>query len=138
MTPIRSHNETAEPSPETRNPEACVLGDGALGDALHSRLAEDGLDVARFDGTLSSADETAAPAVDARWDPPIDSAGTAIVATASDARNLLVAQRLRARCDVDRVVVVTNSPDRVDAIAAAGHDPLCATTVLADALADRV
>lgn len=61
-----------------------------------------------------------------------------VVATPSDGRNLLVAQLVRARFDVERVVVLTNHPDRVEAFADVGHDSVCATDLLADGLVDRI
>jgi trk system potassium uptake protein TrkA len=61
-----------------------------------------------------------------------------VVATPSDSQNLLAAQLVRARFDVDRVVVLTNHPDRVEAFADVGHDSVCATELLADGLVDRL
>jgi len=61
---------------------------------------------------------------------------TVVVATRSDGRNLRVANLLRARADVGRVLVLVNSPGRVEAFSEAGHEPVCATTALSKTLVD--
>jgi trk system potassium uptake protein TrkA len=61
---------------------------------------------------------------------------TVVVATRDDGRNLRLAQLVRTQFDVERVRVLANAPDRYDAFADAGHEPVCATTALSDALAD--
>jgi len=60
------------------------------------------------------------------------------VATPDDGRNLLVAQLVRTRFDVGGVFVLVHTPDRSDPVAEAGHEPICATSALADAVADDV
>lgn len=60
--------------------------------------------------------------------------GTAIVASRTDRRNLLVAQLLGLR-RTERVIALVNDPRNVDAFAAAGIEPVCAATTLASALA---
>ncbi|ELZ92651.1 NAD-binding protein [Haloferax sulfurifontis] len=68
----------------------------------------------------------------------VAAASTVVVATASDSRNLLIAQLVRARFDVERVVVLVNTPDRFEMFADAGHKPVCATSVLSGTLAGAV
>jgi len=61
---------------------------------------------------------------------------TVVVATRDDGRNLRLAQLVRTHFDVERVRVLANSPDHYDVFADAGHEPVCATAALSDALAD--
>lgn len=68
----------------------------------------------------------------------LGSATTAIVGTRSDRRNLLIAQLARAHFDVANILVLTNTPSRNDVVESAGHTPICATTVLADAIATEL
>src|SRR5699024_11295317 len=67
----------------------------------------------------------------------IESLGTAIVASRTDRRNLLVAQLLGCR-RTERVIALVNDPRNVDAFAAAGIEPVCAATTLASALARQL
>lgn len=67
-------------------------------------------------------------------DPPADS--TVVVATSHDRRNLLIAQQVRAHFGVDSTLVLANTPDGYEVLEAAGHDPICATTALSEALLD--
>lgn len=62
---------------------------------------------------------------------------TVIVATRDDGRNLRLAQLVRTQFNVEQVRVLANSPDHYDIFADAGHEPVCATTALSTALADR-
>lgn len=119
-----------------------VLGGGPLGVAVTRRLRADGREVVLIDESADGSDDAVH-----RGDPTdaltLAEAGmgpdsVAIVATPSDSRNLLAAQLVRARFDVDRVVVLTNHPERVDAMADGGHDPVCATDALAAVLVDRL
>jgi Trk K+ transport system NAD-binding subunit len=122
--------------------EVYILGGGAVGTALAQRLRESNLDVNLID---VGADPGAVPS--RRVDPTysnalaeveLPSAATVIVATPGGGRNLLFAQLVRVRFDVERVLVVANNPDRVDMLADAGHDSICASTALADAVADHL
>jgi trk system potassium uptake protein TrkA len=65
-------------------------------------------------------------------------ASTVVVATRSDRRNLLIAQLVRTRFDVPRVVVLVNVPERLEPLAEAGHEPVCVTSALADVLTESV
>jgi Trk K+ transport system NAD-binding subunit len=57
----------------------------------------------------------------------------AIVATADDARNLLVTQRLRTSFDADRIYVVLNDPRNRVAFELPGVRTLCLVELLAEA-----
>ena len=117
----------------------CVLGDGALVAAVTDRLRARG-------ATVAVVDEL--PGVDASRGAPVDIATldgagldaetTVIAATASDARNLLLAQIVRVRYSVERVLVLVHAPDRVEPFADAGHDPICATSTLSAAVVDAI
>jgi trk system potassium uptake protein TrkA len=119
-----------------------VLGGGRLGVAVARRLRTDGHEVELID---ESNDPSEIPG--RRGDPAdvrvLEEAGvsdtsTVVVATRSDRRNFLIAQLVRANFDAARVVVLANTPDRYELIASAGHDPVCATSVLTDELAENV
>ncbi|WP_318567878.1 NAD-binding protein [Salinigranum marinum] len=119
-----------------------VLGGGRVGVAAARRLRAAGHDVGVVNELHCPAelpgrrgDPTDVGVLD---DAGLSNAETVVVATRSDARNLLVAGLVRTRFDVPRVVVLTNAPDRVAAVAEAGHDPVCATAALSDALVDSV
>lgn len=119
-----------------------ILGGGPVGTALTQRLRESNRDVILID-IDAGPDEVSGRRVDpsdsnALADVELPSAATVIVATPADGRNLLIAQLARVRYDVDRVLVVANNPDRVDMLADAGHDSICASTALADAVVDHL
>lgn len=122
----------------TRSADIYVLGGAAVGAAVTRRLQEDGHAVALIDESYEASDipvHSADPS-DARVlaEVGLETASTVIVATTSDSRNLLIAQLVKTRFDTENTVVLVNEPTRIAAIDDGGHDPVCATTVLADAL----
>lgn len=121
---------------DPRDGPVYVLGDGRLGTAVDRRLRAAGREVVLIDGRSVEADDTVdvAALTAAGITPDV----TVVVATTSDARNLLVAQLLRTRFEVDHVVVLTHRPDRVELVADAGHEAVCATDILSAGLADRL
>ncbi len=127
-----------EPPDDPGETEYYVLGGGRVGEAVAERLRADGYTTAIVDESYDSSELPGQ-----RGDPAdvqtLKAAGlsegtTVIVATQLDRRNLLIAQIVRTHFDVSRVLVLVNSPDRYDVLAEAGHEPVCATTVLSDAL----
>jgi trk system potassium uptake protein TrkA len=116
--------------------EYCVLG-GAVGAAVADRLRADGHAVCRIDVTATDTNRDDPPPA-ALDDDALATASTVVVATRSDARNLLLAQQLRTRFDIGRVLVLVHDPPRVPSFAAAGHEPVCATTALSEAVVDAV
>jgi trk system potassium uptake protein TrkA len=119
-----------------------VLGGGHVAAAIAGRLRTDDRPVS----VVSESYEPSEPP-GLRGDPTdarvLDAAGvagasTVVVATRSDRRNLLIAQLVRTRFDVPRVVVLVNAPERLEPLAEAGHEPVCATSALADVLTERV
>jgi trk system potassium uptake protein TrkA len=137
MTRDRSDDGTAVTAAEH---EYYVLGGGQLGAALARRLRDAGNSV-RLVAERHDDDDVAT----VRGDPgalatletaDIDPDATVVVATRDDGRNLRIAQLVRTRFDVERVRVLVNTPDRYDAFADIGHEPVCATAALSDALAE--
>ena len=120
----------------------CVLGGGQVGVAVAQRLLDDGHAVRLVDEDYNHHEipgYTGDPSdVRVLEEAEIAGASTVVVATQSDRRNLLVAQLVRAHFDVPRVVVLVNSPCRSALFEAAGHEPICATTVLSEALTKSV
>ena len=119
-----------------------VLGDGHLGAAVARRLREDGRTATTVDtsGGLPKTPGQTGNLADVRLleDAGVADASTVLVTTSSDSRNLLLAQLVRAHFDVSRVLVLVNSPPRQNIFADAGHEPVCATTALSDALVENV
>lgn len=134
---------TADGQDHEDEPSAyAVLGDRHLGTAIARGLRADGHTVRLVDESVAQSDrlERQGGLTDPEvlQEAGIGKASTVVVATRSDSRNLLVAQLARAHFDISRVVVLANDPDRFDPIAAAGHDPVCATSALSDAIVDGI
>jgi trk system potassium uptake protein TrkA len=127
---------------EGEESEYYVLGGGDLGVAVARRLRADGRRVCLVDEShdRSEAAWVQGDPADARTleAAGVDATSTVVVATGSDSRNLLIAQVVRARFDVTDVVVLTNAPDRLETFTEAGHDPVCATAALSDALVETI
>jgi Trk K+ transport system NAD-binding subunit len=118
-----------------------VLGGGQLGVAVARQLDATGhavtvVGTADVDDLPSLAGDPST--LDVLSDAGMSDRSTVVVASPSDSRNLLVAQLVRTRFDVDAVYVVVHTPDRFDIVAEAGHEPICATSVLADAVVTGV
>jgi len=142
MTTQPPPNPFARPDPDEQPPAYYVLGGNHVGEAVARRLHDDGRDVA-----VITEGPTASDVRCIRGDPTelatleaadVPDASTVVVAGRSDARNLLVAQLVRSNFEVPRVVVLTNDPDVLDPVDQAGHDPVCATTAIADAVHDEL
>jgi Trk K+ transport system NAD-binding subunit len=138
---LRTRAEPTGGGPETR---CYVLGSSHLGIAVARRLHAAGHDVTLVDADADArVDDLPTLRGDPRDPTVLSEAGvtetaTVIVATPDDGRNLLLAQLLRTRFGVPEAFVVVHTPDRFDLVAAAGHEPICATTVLADGVVDGV
>lgn len=122
--------------------EYVVLGGNHVGEAIASRLHAGGHDVVVVTDTPTSTDVRTLEGDPAELSTLVDltlaEEATVLVATRSDARNLLVAQLVRANFDVPRTFVLTNRPDRADSVDAAGHEPICATSAIADAVVEEL
>lgn len=132
----------SRPTKDEPTADYAVLGGNHLGEAVANRLHAAGK---RVCVVTESPSTTTLPSVEG--DPTdlstleqagVSEAKTVVVATTTDARNLLVAQLMRAHFDVARVVVLTNRPDNVTTVGDAGHEPLCATSIIADAVVENV
>jgi len=119
-----------------------VLGGDAVGVAVARRLRKAGHTVAVVGDTVGATDlpvvEAAPTDTAALRAAGVSDAATVVVATRSDGRNLLVAQLVRTRFDGPRVVVLANADDQVELFTDAGHEPICVTSAIADAVADHV
>jgi len=119
-----------------------VLGGNHVGEAVASRLHAGGHDVVVVTDAPASTDlrtiEGDPTDPSTLVDLDLTEEVTVLVATPSDARNLLVAQLVRTTLDVPRTFVLTNRPDRADSVDAAGHQPICATTAIADAVVEEL
>jgi trk system potassium uptake protein TrkA len=141
--PMNQYQPSADDTPDRIGEQACyVLGDSHLGTAVARRLRSDGYTVSLVDDLIDPAGtprpgEGAANPRQLR-EAGVGEASTVVVATRSDSRNLLIAQLVRAHFDVSEVVVLANAPDRLEVFAEAGHDPVCATAALSDALAENL
>lgn len=140
LKPTRTTGDgAANAGPEA---EYYVLGGGHVGAAVARRLHENGHAVTVVDETLGltelpgvAASPTDVRALEAAG---LSEASTVVVATQRDRQNLLVAQLVRAHFDVPEIVVLANTPDRHELIASVGHEAVCATTALSDALVDNL
>ncbi|WP_327050460.1 NAD-binding protein [Halomicrococcus gelatinilyticus] len=124
--------------------ETLVLGGGPIGLEFATELAAQNQPVAIVDGepTVSRAREAGLTAHESTLEtatlPADRSASTVVVATASDARNLLLATAARRASDADRVVALVNDPDRRAAFDDAGIETVCVSRTVARATADSV
>ncbi|MGN8216282.1 NAD-binding protein [Halococcus salifodinae] len=126
------------------NSETVVIGgDGAVGEVLAGQLVGSSTAVVFLDEDERAVERAAEAGADARVGDPSEAATldredigemeTAIVASQKDSHNLLVAQLLRLR-RTERVIALVNDPENVEAFAAAGIEPVSASTALAGAL----
>lgn len=124
-----------------------VLGGGAVGASLARGLDDraetvlldpdpDAVERARRAGV--TAHETEVTSTQNLRERDVGSADAAVVATGSDAANLLAAQHLRVTFGVDRVIVRVNDPENVDGFADRDLRPVCATSALAAGLGGSV
>lgn len=142
MRPNLNRFTRDESTNEETEAEYYILGGEHLGGLLARRLQADGHPVNLVDET-SDPDEIPGlqgnpESVRVLEDAGVSDASTVVVATPQDRRNLLIAQLVRAHLDVPNTIVLVNNPDRYDLIADAGHEPICATTVLSNALVDTL
>lgn len=142
MKPKSNQFSRDEPSSEVADSEYYVLGGGHVGVFVAQRLRANGHTVSVVDLSHSSPE---LPVL--RGDPAdvrtlnkagVSDASAVIVATSNDGRNLLIAQLVCAHFDVPRIIVLVSVPHRLDLVAEAGHEPICATTALSEALIDSV
>jgi Trk K+ transport system NAD-binding subunit len=120
-----------------------VLGGGPIGLELATELLARDHTVTIVDGE-TMVDRARAAGLTAHEStletaPDIDfPATTVVVATASDARNLLLASATACRFDTDDVVALLNDPRNQAAFDDAGIDTLCVATTISRATSDVV
>jgi trk system potassium uptake protein TrkA len=139
MMTTRSNASPRRGDPETTH---FVLGGDHVGAEIARRLRRDGHAVAVVDEAPRSDDvlgiEGDPGDLDLLTESGLATAEAVVVGTESDARNLLVAQLVRARFDVPRIVVLVHDPDRLSAVADAGHEPLCVPTMLSETVVANI
>ncbi|SFR51529.1 NAD-binding protein [Halogeometricum limi] len=140
MTPARANGGTS--SHEIRAATHYVLGGAHLGTAVAERLQAAGHRVAIVDESYESSDVpgfAGDPAIpDVLAASGVADADVVVVAARSDRRSLLIAQLVRARFDVPRVVALVDKPERTSLFADAGHEPLCVTSAVSAAVGESV
>jgi trk system potassium uptake protein TrkA len=140
MIPLRTKG--TDPSSETQEATHYILGGATVGIALAKQLQAAGHRVAIVDDSYDSPEipgfEGDPATVDVLVESGVETAATVIAATGSDRRNLLIAQLVRTRFDVPRVVAFVHDPDRIPLFEDAGHEPFCVTTALAEACGETV
>ncbi|AUV82470.1 potassium transporter TrkA [Salinigranum rubrum] len=140
MIPTRSQRGGA--SKEAEEITHYILGGDHVGVAIAEQLEANGHRIAIVDESYDSHDipgfvgDPSAP--DALSESGVGAASTVVVATRSDRRNLLIAQLVRARFDVPRVITLVNDPDRLSLFVDAGHEPFCVTTALSETVGEAI
>jgi Trk K+ transport system NAD-binding subunit len=121
--------------------EVLVLGGGATGLEIATGLAARGQDVTLVDEVANSRTRTvgeAAGDVSITTAASVDeqTAETVVVATPSDARNLLLGVKAPRLFGADRVVALLNDPERREAFEAADIETICVSAALTRATTD--
>ncbi|WP_276259262.1 NAD-binding protein [Haloglomus litoreum] len=118
--------------------EVLVLGGGPIGLEIATELTARGQDVTLLDDTAAASDRVAASdvAVETAASAVGRTAATVVVATSSDARNLMLGAKAPRLFGADRVVALVNDPDRREAFEAADIEPICVSGALTRATAD--
>jgi trk system potassium uptake protein TrkA len=118
------------------------LGGDHVGTAIAEQLQTDGHTVRLVDEISNSEEDPRIQAsltdVELLSEAGLEAATSVVVGTRSDARNFLIAQVVRAHFDVSRITVLVNDPRRLSAMADAGIEPICVTTVLSEAVTSRI
>ena len=139
MTPIRPTSNTRRGDPQATH---FVLGGNYVGVAIAEQLQTDGYTVTIVDESYNSDDVPGIQGnptdVELLIESGLETATSVIVGTRSDARNFLIAQLVRVHFDVPRILVLVHDPERFSAIADAGHEPLCVTTVLSETVREHI
>lgn len=146
---IPKHSAEADSPGGTAAATHYVLGGQQLGATVAHRLQAEGHSVSLIEASdgLCEASDTPSGIDVTQGDPAdievlaaagVSDTSTVIVAAGSDRRNLLIAQLVSTRFDPERVLVLANAPSRLDPFAAAGHEPVCATTALSAALSEAL
>jgi trk system potassium uptake protein TrkA len=141
--PLNVYRPTAEaPTGGDSASDYYVLGGAHVGASIARRLRASGHSVTIVDETYEAG---SVPGI--RGDPSdldvlraagLSGVSTVVVALPRDSQCLLVAQLVRTTFDVSEVLVLVNTPEGRDLVHAAGHESICATTTLSDAVVDTL
>lgn len=140
MTP--NPTDVDDRSTEYETSSYYVMGGRYVGPAVARRLRVDDHTVCVLD-ELDDRSETSGFRGDQIDIQTLEAAGVGaasavIVATESDSRNLLIAQLVRACFGVTNIIVLSNVPEHLDMFTETGHNPVCATSALSDALVNTI
>jgi Trk K+ transport system NAD-binding subunit len=122
--------------------EILVLGGGATGLTIATELAATGQDVTLIDDATTASRARAAGvatrevALDTAESIDGQTAATVVIATPSDARNLLLGAKAPRLFGADRVVALLHDPDRREAFEAADIETICVSEALTRATTD--
>lgn len=122
--------------------EVLVLGGGATGLEIADELAASGQKVTLIDdaATISRARTAGVAGCEAPLDTANAAVGqaapTVIVATPSDARNLLLGAKAPRAFGAERVVALLHDPERREAFEAADIETICVSTALTGSVTD--
>jgi trk system potassium uptake protein TrkA len=127
-----------ESSNEDGRDDYYVLGGEHIGESIARDLQSDVHSVNLIDETHDPGEIPGLrgnPAdIEVLKDAGLSDGSTVVVATPEDSQNLLIAQLVRTHFEVSDVLVFVNAPARFDIVADAGHEPVCVTTAVSDAL----
>jgi trk system potassium uptake protein TrkA len=119
-----------------------VLGDTHTGVAIAEQLQMNGHSVTMITKTHGSdivpVIQGSPTDVELLIESGLETATSVIIGAQSDARNLLIAQLIRVHFDIPQTTVLVYNPERLSAVAEAGHEALCVTTVLSETVAEHV
>jgi Trk K+ transport system NAD-binding subunit len=121
-----------------------IFGGGVTGLEIAAELAARGQNVTLIDdaATASRARTVGVTAHDVVGDRAESAVGqtaaTVVVATSSDARNLMLGVKAPRLFGTDRVVALVNDPDRREAFEAANIETVCVSEALTRATTDAV
>ncbi|MFB6126837.1 MAG: NAD-binding protein [Halolamina sp.] len=120
------------------DPTHVVVGADSISTAVAEQLRTSAYDAAVVEVSDEGERLDSASTTDALSGTPLPAAETVVVATRSDARNMLLGQAIRTKYPVSRVVVLVNDPDCAESFDDAGFETVCATTTLTEELVEAV
>ena len=139
MTSIRPTDSSQRGDPLATH---FVLGGAHIGMAIAEQLQADGHPVTIVDENYNSENvpgiQGSPTDVELLSESGLKTAASVVVGTRSDARNFLIAQLVQVHFDVPQVTVLVHNPERLSVMAEAGHEPLCVTTALSEAVVKRI
>jgi len=139
MTPIRPTGSSQRGDLQTTH---FVLGGAHVGMAIAEQIQADGHPVTIVDEKYTSENVSGirgSPAdIELLSELELQTAASVVVGTRSDARNFLIAQLVQVHFDVPQITVLVHDPERLPVMAEAGHEPVCVTTALSEAVVKHI